>query len=324
MLIETLNNIRPIDEVNGKKVNSYLGTITRESESLGSLQNVIVQIAKITSRPFSLVTPPGILLFAADHGVHTQAEEVAFHSNKEFLNDVLTGGSPICALANQFGAKLNVVDIGVAANFNYEQLIDRKIRYGTANFYQEDAMTRKEAIQAIEVGIEVTEQLINRGIRCLVLSNVGMANAACLDIIYSIVTGNSVLGNDYVDLIDKRRVNAEDPVDILAKVGGLEIAGMIGAILKAAERRIPILVDGPASLIAVLLAYKLSKHSISYILIGQKNLDPISVGVTELLEQRPLVDLGVQLFDGTGALLAYPLIHSALTILIDTISKENF
>ncbi|MCD8502026.1 MAG: nicotinate-nucleotide--dimethylbenzimidazole phosphoribosyltransferase [Bacillaceae bacterium] len=227
-------------------------------------------------------------------------------------------------MANQFGAKLNVVDIGVAANFNYEQLIDRKIRYGTANFYQEDAMTRKEAIQAIEVGIEVTEQLINRGIRCLVLSNVGMANAACLDIIYSIVTGNSVLGNDYVDLIDKRRVNAEDPVDILAKVGGLEIAGMIGAILKAAERRIPILVDGPASLIAVLLAYKLSKHSISYILIGQKNLDPISVGVTELLEQRPLVDLGVQLFDGTGALLAYPLIHSALTILIDTISKENF
>lgn len=293
----------------------------RDSESLEVLEDVVVQIAKVTSKPFPLVTPPGILLFAADHGVDLEREDVTTRSkNKMFLEHVLSGGAPICALTSQFDGAMKVVDIGIAANIDHEQLIDRKIRYGTDNFYYEDAMTRKEAIQAIEIGMEVTEEIINSGIRCLVLSNVGLPNSVCHDVIYSIVTG---LNNNYDTLIKKREVNYDDPVDILAKVGGLEVAGMIGAILKAAERKIPIIIDGPVSLIAALLAYKLSKHSKSYLFLAQKNHDSTSLQVTEFLGLRPILELDYRLLDGAGALFAYSLIHSVLKIVIETISLKE-
>lgn len=318
MIADTINAIKPIDEFTGKKVGTYIETIIGTKESLGRLEELAITLAKITSKPYPLVTPPGVLLFAADHGHQEQSVK---EETRKSIDHVLTGGAPVCGLTQQMNGVLKVVDIGLATNFIHNDLVDRKIRYGTADIYHEDAMTRKEAIQAIEIGMDIAEEMINKGARCLILGSIGETSNDCLNAVVSSFekTDDTKKEDAILQMLAKKNIDAKDPVDIISKVGGLEIAGLTGAILKAAARKIPILIDGTTGIVAALHADKFCHHVKEYIFIAQHPIDPAVEKIVNILGKKPLLDTGLQLNDGTGALLAFPLLQSTQTILIETI-----
>ncbi|OEH94153.1 nicotinate-nucleotide--dimethylbenzimidazole phosphoribosyltransferase [Bacillus solimangrovi] len=329
--------IDPLDKENGLQVKSYIDTLTKPPGSLGKLEQLAIQLGEITSQQFPSVTPPGVIVFAADHGIAAEGvsafpQEVTAQMVTNFLN----GGAAINVFSKQIGAQFKIVDVGVATEIDGEHLIKEKIRYGTANFLIEDAMTRDEALRAVEVGYEVSEKLIKDGIKCLIVGEMGIGNTTPSSTIVSLVSGRDVesvvgfgTGITQENILHKQQVikkaievrspNAEDPFDILAKVGGLEIAAMAGAMLAAASNRIPILVDGFICTAAALIAKLINNVVSEYMIIGHRSVEPGHRIAIDLLGKEPLLDLNLRLGEGSGAAIAFPLLLSS-TLMISEMS----
>lgn len=248
------------------------------------------------------------------------------------VRNFLSGGAGINVFSRQIGAFLNIIDIGVAQVIEHPSLINQKIRYGTANFYREDAMTREEAENAIAVGYEQGLDMLNKGCQCLILGEMGIGNTSSSSAILAVLSNSdvaSLVGNGTgisqetllhkVDVIKQslqvRNPNPEDPIDIISKVGGLEIAGMAGAMLAAASYRVPILLDGFICTIAGLLAKEISPNSADYMIVTHQSVEPGHQLAISLLGKKPILDLGLRLGEGTGAAIAYPIIQSATLML---------
>ncbi|MFA9558478.1 nicotinate-nucleotide--dimethylbenzimidazole phosphoribosyltransferase [Evansella sp. AB-rgal1] len=329
----TIEAIRPVDKTVGNDVQAYLHTLTKPIGSLGMLESLAVQLGEITSNKFPEVSPPGIIVFAADHGI---ADEGVSAYPKEvtaqMVHNFLQGGAAINVLAKQIGAMFQIVDIGVSTFIESENLVNRKIRNGTGNFLYEDAMSRKEAIDAIEVGIDVATKLIQDGAKCIIPGEMGIGNTTSSSAILAILsqedismivgsgTGITEEQRKYKEKviqnsITSREPNREDVMDVLAKVGGLEIAGMTGAILGAASKKTPILIDGFISTIAALVAVKLCEHVKDYLIIGHQSEERGHQIALEMLECKPILNLQLRLGEGTGAALAFPLLKASVNIL---------
>lgn len=321
--------IPALDEAMGKTVEKYLDTLTKPPGSLGRLEEIVIELGKMTGEAFPQVTKPGVIVFAADHGITAEGvsafpKEVTEQMVRNFLN----GGAAINVFSRAIGAEFAIVDIGIDSDIEEEGLTSKKVRRGTGNFYKEDAMTRDEAIQALEIGYEQGKEMIDKGVKCLILGEMGIGNTTPSSAITAVLSGKdmsklvgggtglvseSILHKQKVieQAIANRKPNSNDPIDLLSKIGGLEIAGMAGAMLAAASHRVPILVDGFIATVSALIADRIAEGAANYMFVGHQSVEPGHVAAAELLGKKPLVDLGMRLGEGTGAAVAFPILRAA-------------
>ena len=269
---------------------------------------------------------------AADHGV--AAEGVSAYPSAvtpQMVLNFLHGGAAINAIAHHAGAEVVVVDIGVAEPMQHPQLLSRKVTAGTANMAQGPAMTQEQANAAITVGMEVATSLIQQGVDILATGEMGIGNTTASSAItlvlahvpVQLVTGRGT-GIDDAQLAHKvaiieraialNKPNAADPLDVLAKVGGLEIAGLVGVILAAAQARVPIVIDGFISGAAALVATQLVPAVRDYLFAGHVSVERGHHVILEQLKLSPILDLNLRLGEGTGAVLAMTIIDAALQV----------
>ncbi|MDQ0201153.1 nicotinate-nucleotide--dimethylbenzimidazole phosphoribosyltransferase [Neobacillus ginsengisoli] len=325
--------IQPLDREMGQKVKEYIDTLTKPPGSLGRLEELAIQLAEMTSETFPVVTPPGVIVFAADHGVVEEGvsafpQEVTVQMVMNFLNR----GAAINVFSRQIGAAFEVVDIGVAADIEAAGVVKRKIRYGTANFCKQDALSKEEVEKAIAVGYERAEKMILNGSKCLILGEMGIGNTTPSSAILAVLSGQDVsalvgrgtgIASEKIihkqevikRAIEERKPDRNDPIDILMKVGGLEIAGMTGAMLAAAANRVPILVDGFICTISALLAKEICNSTSDYMIACHRSVEPGHEIALQLLGKKPILDLDLRLGEGSGAAVAFPILQSATLML---------
>lgn len=336
-IAETIAAIRPPDETAAAAARARQEILTKPSGSLGVLEDISVQLAGISGQcPPPLPAPAAVAVFAGDHGVHAQGvtpwpQEVT----AQMVANFLASGAVVNALAVQAGAQVRVVDAGVAADLPAAPgLIARKVRPGTADMTAGPAMTRAEAEQAIAAGIQTAAELIAEGNRCLITGDMGIANTTASAALISVFTGAAAAavtgrGTGIDDLtldrkvkviemaLDRHHPDPADPVGVLSAVGGLEHAALAGFMLGAAAARVPVLLDGVIACSAALAARALAPEVTAYLIAGHLSTEPGARRALEALGLRPLLNLDLRLGEGSGAVLALPVVQAAARVLRD-------
>lgn len=337
-----LEVIKPLDRSNQAKVQHKLDYLTKPQGSLGRLEELALQYALIKDTLEPKLEDKLAVVMAADHGIAAEGVS-AFPQEvtQQMVFNFLSGGAGINVLSRHVGTRVIVIDIGVAAELeSHPQLIARKIAPGTKNMLNEPAMTRKQAIQAIEVGISVVEEAKNNGLDILATGEMGIANTTPSSAITAVLTGqpaarvtgrgtgidNKALAHK-INLIDKaiaqNNPSPSDALDTLAKVGGLEIAGLVGVILAGAAYRIPVVIDGFISGAAALVAYELKPEIKDYLVAAHCSVEIGHRVILEHLGLTPLFDFNLRLGEGTGAVLGINLIEAGVKILTQMASFED-
>jgi nicotinate-nucleotide--dimethylbenzimidazole phosphoribosyltransferase len=335
LLEETLAAIRPLDAAAAAAARERQGRMTKPPGSLGVLEDVSVQLAGLAGAcPPPLPEPAAVAVFAGDHGVHAQGvtpwpQEVT----AQMVANFLAGGAVVNAFARQVGAEVCVVDVGVAAELDaVPGLLPRKVRRGTADLTVGPAMTREEAVRAIETGIETARDLVAAGNRCLITGDMGIASTTASAALIAAFTGRDPAdvtgrGTGIDDTTHARKVAAvrraltlhapdpADPVGVLAAVGGLEHAAIAGFVVGAAALRIPVVLDGVIAGSAVLAAAALAPDALAACVAGHRSAEPGHAIALAHLSLRPMIELELRLGEGTGALLALPLVQGAVRAL---------
>ncbi|MBV7673794.1 nicotinate-nucleotide--dimethylbenzimidazole phosphoribosyltransferase [Streptomyces halstedii] len=331
LLQETIANIRPLDAKALGEAWERQKRMTKPAGALGMLEIISAQLSGLSRMcPPPIPEPAAVAIFAGDHGVHAQGvtawpQEVTAQMVANFL-----GGGAVCnAFAAQVGAEVCVVDVGVATDLPASPgLLPRKVRPGTADFTTGPALTREEVLAAIEVGIETARDLVAAGNKALVTGEMGIANttaSAALICVYTgmdpaEVTGRGTGINDEmharkVDVVRRalelHQPDPADPIGVLAAVGGLEHAAMAGFLLGGASLRTPVILDGVSAGASALVARAVAPEALAACVAGHRSAEPGHVAALNKLGLRPLVDLDLRLGEGTGALLALPIVQSA-------------
>jgi nicotinate-nucleotide--dimethylbenzimidazole phosphoribosyltransferase len=333
-LEEIIKEIKPLDESVMQAARARQDQLTKPRGSLGRLEELSIQLAGIKADPFPVVDRKAVIVMAADHGV-TREGVSAYPSDvtAQMVLNFLRGGAAINVLARQAGARVTVVDIGVAADFEpLPGLVRRKVGCGTRNSAQGPAMTREEAEQALQVGVDVLNEEADRGLDIVATGDMGIGNTTPSSAIVAALTGLPVgqvvgrgTGLDDQGLERKIKVieqalavnqpNANDALDVLHKVGGLEIAGLAGTMIAAASRRIPVVVDGFISTAAAMIAVDLAPGLRDYLIGAHLSVETGHRAMLQHIGLRPLFDLNLRLGEGTGAALAFHIIEASTRIL---------
>ncbi|MEU9005008.1 nicotinate-nucleotide--dimethylbenzimidazole phosphoribosyltransferase [Streptomyces sp. NPDC048551] len=331
LLSETVASIRPLDAKALGEAWERQKRMTKPAGALGMLEILSAQLSGLSRVcPPPIPEPAAVAIFAGDHGVHAQGvtpwpQEVTLQMVANFL-----GGGAVCnAFANQVGAEVCVIDVGVAGDLPATPgLLPRKVRPGTADLSTGPAMTREEAVAAIEVGIETARDLVAAGNKALLTGEMGIANTTVSAALISVFTGVDPAevtgrGTGINDETHARKVEVvrralelhqpdpADPVGVLAAIGGLEHAAIVGLLLGAASLRTPVILDGVSAGAAALVARAIAPEALSACIAGHRSAEPGHVAALNKLGLRPLIDLDLRLGEGTGALLALPLVQSA-------------
>jgi nicotinate-nucleotide--dimethylbenzimidazole phosphoribosyltransferase len=326
----TIQAIAPLDTAAQQQAFVRQQQLTKPAGSLGRLEALAVQIAGITGNPIPHVTCKAVIVMAGDHGVAVEGVS-AYPADvtPQMVLNFLRGGAAINALAAEVGADVVVVDVGVAHKISHPALVARKVAAGTANMARGPAMTRDDALAAIAVGLEVIAAERAHGLDLIGVGEMGIGNTTAASALTAVLTATPValvtgsgtgIGPEQrehkIAVIEAAIArNAPDPadaLDVLAKVGGLEIAGMVGVMLGAAAQRIPVVVDGFISAAAALVATALCPPLRSYLIAGHVSLEQGHRVILDRLELSPLLNLEMRLGEGTGAALAMGIIAAAL------------
>ncbi|MFF4802031.1 nicotinate-nucleotide--dimethylbenzimidazole phosphoribosyltransferase [Streptomyces sp. NPDC001351] len=330
LLAETVAQIRPLDAKALGEAWERQKRMTKPAGALGMLEIISAQLSGLSRQcPPPIPEPAAVAIFAGDHGVHAQGvtpwpQEVTAQMVANFL-----GGGAVCnAFAGQVGAEVCVVDVGVAADLPATPgLLPRKVRAGTSDMTTGPAMTREEAKQAIEVGIETARDLVAAGNKALLTGEMGIANTTASAALISVftdtdpaeVTGRGTGINDETlarktevvrRAIEVHQPDPADPIGVLAAIGGFEHAAMVGLLLGGASLRTPVILDGVSAGAAALVARAIAPEVLAACIAGHRSAEPGHVAALNKLGLRPLVDLDLRLGEGTGALLALPLVQS--------------
>ncbi|HEY7045679.1 MAG TPA: nicotinate-nucleotide--dimethylbenzimidazole phosphoribosyltransferase [Jatrophihabitantaceae bacterium] len=343
LLDDTIAAIGPLDAGAVAAARTRQDNLTKPRGSLGALEDVSVQLAGLTGQcPPPLPAPAAVAVFAGDHGVHAQGvtpwpQEVT----AQMVANFLAGGAVINALAAQTGAEVVVVDVGVAADLaGVPGLLVRKIARGTRDITREPAMSRAEAQAAIEVGITVARERVAAGARCLLTGDMGIANTTASAALIAAFAGASpadVTGRGTgiddamltrkVDVVARalalHRPDPADPLGTLAAVGGFEHAAIAGYLLGAAAARVPAVLDGVISGAAALVAHALAPDSVAAMIAGHRSAEPGASVALDALGLTPLIDLDLRLGEGSGAVLALPIVQSAVRVLRDVATFDS-
>lgn len=334
-LDDTISRIDGLDIKAMRLARERQDQLTKPQGSLGVLEEMSIKIAGIQGKPIPEITKKVIIVMAGDHGV--AAEGVSAFPQEvtpQMVGNFAAGGAGINVLARHAGAEVIVVDVGVAAPIDIPGVINKKVRLGTANMAEGPAMTREEAIASIEAGIEIAEAAIADGADLLGTGDMGIANTTASSAILTVFSGveleHSVgrgtgIGADALG--KKREVIAQaikvnqpdkrDGLDVLAKVGGLEIGGLAGVILGAAANRVPVLIDGFISGAAAMVAASIAPESRSYMIASHVSVEPGHKLMLEELALKPMLFMNMRLGEGTGAALASSLAEAACKVLAE-------
>ena len=316
LLTETINRIQPVDQELLAEAQKLLDNKTKPLGSLGRLEEFARRFAAITGSLAPATAHKVIYTFAGDHGV---VEEGVSAFPKEVTTQMvlnfLRGGAGVNVLARHSGAVVRVVDIGVDHDFGQvPELVVRKVARGTRNFTKGPAMTREEAVAALEVGISLAIEAKERGVAMLGTGEMGIGNTTPSSAIIAVLSGRSVrevthrgTGINDAALENKIRVieqglavnrpDPKDPLDVLAKVGGLEIAGIAGLVLGAAACRIPVVVDGFISTAGAVIACELQPLAKEYLFAAHESVEIGHRFMLERLGAEPILDLQFRLGD---------------------------
>ncbi len=343
LLDEVRADVRPLDREAMTAARQRQGLMTKPAGSLGQLEDISVQLAGLAGAcPPPMPEPAAVAVFAADHGVHAQAvtpwpQEVT----AQMVSNFLDGGAVVNAFATQAGAEVVVVDVGVNAGLGQMPgLLPRKIGMGTSDFTTGPAMTGSDAIAAVGVGIEVARDLVIAGNRCLLTGDMGIANTTASAALIAAFTGQDPAavtglgtGIDNATLARKvdvvraglalHRPDPADPLGVLAAFGGYEHAALAGFIVAAAALRIPVILDGVIAGAAALAACAIAPEAVGCLVAGHRSVEPGHTIALEHLGLRPLVDLELRLGEGTGALLALPIVQSACRALREVATFDS-
>lgn len=334
-----------IGEPNGKaaaEAQNRLDQLCKPKGSLGKLETLLVQLAGIQGKARPEINAKLLVVMAADHGAAWEGVSAyPPDAGQKLLMNFLHKGAPVSILAGYTKTRLLLVDIGLRGEpMVHPDLCVRRIRSGSGDIGKGAAMTIREAIAAVEAGIMLINQEIDAGINVVALGELGIANTtpstailACLgNMDPADITGPGA-GLDDEKLARKKqlirqaleinRPDPHNPVDVLSKLGGLEIAALTGAILACAARRVPVVLDGFVSGAAAMLASRLNTRARFFMIAAHLSEEPGHKMMLADLELEPLLDLGLRLGEGTGAVLALPLLEAAVNILQETATLEE-
>ncbi|WP_405103531.1 nicotinate-nucleotide--dimethylbenzimidazole phosphoribosyltransferase [Micromonospora sp. NBC_01412] len=362
MLESTIAAIRPLDEPAMVAAGELHGRLTKPAGSLGALEELSVRLAGLAAAcPPPLPEPAAVAIFAGDHGVHAQGvtpwpQEVT----AQMINNFLAGGAVVNAFARQAGASVTVVDVGVAtplppappasqagaatpgggANSAAPRLVSANVRRGTRDLAVTAALTRDEARAAVETGIRIARELIDAGAGILLTGDMGIGNTTPAAALVAVFTGVDPAeatgrGTGVDDPTYARKIGVvraalarhtpdpADPLGVLAAVGGLEHAALAGLILGAAARRVPVLLDGLIAVSAALAAAAFAPDAVGAMVAGHRSAEPGAPAALHHLGLDPLIDLGLRLGEGTGALLALPVVAGAVRVLHEVATFDS-
>jgi nicotinate-nucleotide--dimethylbenzimidazole phosphoribosyltransferase len=304
----------------------HLNNLTKPAGSLGRLEELAVKLAGMQGIPD--VSHPAVLVFAGDHGV--TEEGVSLYGQELtslMVKNFVQGGAAINVLAKEIGASVTVTDIGVKGETPGAE--SKKVKNGTGNIAVEAAMSLEEAEQALNAGADTAAEAIEKGAKLIIPGDMGIGNTTVSSALIAAWTGagvNDISGNGTgvtgtqlrlkQDVIRRAvsRISCTEPLDILAELGGLEHAAMAGAMIEAAGRKTPILVDGFIASAAALAAEKLAPLSKEYFIFGHRSAEAGHGRALEMMGGEPLLDLQMRLGEGTGAAAAYPLVSMAAAV----------
>ena len=330
-----IRRIEPVDRTAGRAAQSAFDRKTKPRGSLGELESLACRVAAIrgTASPGRLRA--AVVLAAGDHGY--AAREVSAYPQEvtgQMLANFASGGAAVNILARETGAQLVVVDAGVVAPVEHEAIRQLRLGAGTADATEGPAMTPDQALAGLRGGTEIAAELAAGGSRIVATGDMGIGNttaaaalcAALLPADSEAVSGRGT-GLDDAGLARKvetvRRaltvnvVDAADPVGVLASVGGFELAVLAGVCLGAAAEGCVVLLDGFVTGAAALVAARLAPAAAGFMVASHRSPEPGHALVLTELGLRPLLDLGLRLGEGSGALLALPLVHASLALLAD-------
>jgi nicotinate-nucleotide--dimethylbenzimidazole phosphoribosyltransferase len=339
----TIDAIRPADQAAMAAAEELQGRLTKPAGSLGVLEELSVRLAGLAGAcPPPMPEPATVAVFAGDHGVHAQGvtpwpQEVTAQMVANFVG----GGAVVNAFARQAGADVMVIDVGVSMPLHGgANLLDANVRRGTRDMTVEPALTREEARAAVEVGVAVAGQLVEAGARCLLTGDMGIANTTPAAALIAVFTGarpDAVTGRgtgiDDATLLHKTEVVAaaldrhapdrSDPLGVLAAVGGLEHAALTGFILGAAAHRVPVIIDGVIAGSAALAAAAFAPDAVAAMVAGHRSAEPGASVALAQLGLEPLIDLGLRLGEGSGAVLALPVVAAAVRVLHEVATFDS-
>jgi nicotinate-nucleotide--dimethylbenzimidazole phosphoribosyltransferase len=318
-LQNTIAAIGPLDAAAMAAAQARQDTLTKPQGALGRLEDISIRLAGISGQPLPRIGRKVVIVMAADHGV--TAEGVSAYPAEvtpQMVANFAAGGAAINVLARCAGAEVRVVDMGVG--------------HPTGNIARGPAMSRAAAVACIERGILIASEEIDAGATLLATGDMGIGNTTASSAVVAALSGHPVRqvtgrGTGVSDDVFERKVaaiqqaldvnqpNADDALDVLAKVGGFEIAGIAGVILGAAERRVPVLVDGFISGAGQLVAARLCPAAVDYTFAAHRSLEVGHTIVLNLLGQTPILSLDMRLGEGTGAALAMSVVEAAARIL---------
>ena len=329
-LEETMQKIRPVDAAAMAAAKQHWDGLGKPLGSLGRLEKALIQIAGIQRTGDVHIDRKALVIMCADNGVVEEGvtqcgQEVTATVAENFLDEK----SCVAIMCRRAGTKICPVDIGMAVDT--PRVEKRKIAYGTKNMAKEPAMTREQAVAAIEVGIAKAEELHAQGYEMLATGEMGIGNtttssamtAVYLGLDVETVTGRGAGLSSHglqrkihaiKQAIAVNQPDPEDPLDVLAKVGGLDIAGMCGLFLGGAAQQLPVIMDGFISQVAALTAMRLVPECADYILASHVSEEPGANILLKALEKDAFLTCGMRLGEGSGAVALFPILDFASDI----------
>jgi nicotinate-nucleotide--dimethylbenzimidazole phosphoribosyltransferase len=333
-LEKVIEKIGPLDAAAMQKARHRQDQLTKPRGSLGILEKLSIQIAGIRGEPIPWLKDKAVITMAADHGV--AARGVSLYPQEvtaQMVLNFLGGGAAINILSRTVGARVVVVDMGVMGELPAsDKLVRKTIARGTADMCSGPAMTRKQAIDSLEAGIDVVETELKKGLDIVGTGEMGIGNTTAASAIVATITGKPVsavtgrgTGVDDEQLAHKIKMielalstnkpDRNDAIDVLAKVGGFEIGGLAGVILAGAANHIPVVIDGFISGSAALIAAGICPRVKDYMIAAHMSVENGHVHCLEYMGLAPLLDLDMRLGEGTGAALGIFLAEASLNLL---------
>ncbi len=333
-ILDTISRVGPLDSAAMAAARERQDSLTKPQGSLGRLEELSIKLAGITGNPRPRFPHKAVFVCAADHGVAVDGvsaypQEVTAQMVMNFVE----GGAAINVLSRRAGARVIVADLGVASDLpETPAIVRKKVARGTQNLAKGPAMSGEQARAAVCAGMDLVEEELARGLDLVATGDMGIGNTTASSAIVAAIAGKPVAmvtgrgtGVDDSGLQRKiatieralavNKVSGDDPLDVLAKVGGFEIGGLVGVILAAAAHRIPVLVDGFISGAAALIATELCPAARDYLIAAHSSVEIGHRIMLERMELVPLLNLDLRLGEGTGAAMAMHLVDDAVAVL---------
>ncbi len=311
---------------------THWDSLCKPLRGFGTLEEWVVRMAGMKRSVHPVYSRAAVIIMGADNGVVREGvSQTGSEVTRQVLENMGEHKSSVCVMSQKLNADVFPVDIGLNEKASHSAVIDAAVRRGTGDIMTEPAMNREEAVRGIETGIEIVQRLYDRGYDLIITGEMGIGNtttsAACACALFGAdpeeVTGRgaglSTAGLAHkIEVVSRalevNRPNARDPLDILAKVGGLDIAGMVGCFLGAAALQIPVMIDGVISGIAACMAFMLCPASKDYMIATHATKEPAGGMITDFLGLAPILHADMHLGEATGAAAVLPLLDMALHI----------